>query len=256
MQSESRVVIVTGGAYGIGRGIVRHFCARGDRVVIADVNAQRGTALESELACDGGQVRFIRTDVTSADSVNQLMADTVTAWGRIDVLCNNAGIERPAHVADYKDADWEATMSTNLRGAFYTTRAAIPHLRVTRGSIANIASIHASVTTAEMSVYAATKGALLAFTRGTALECAPYGIRINAVCPGVIDTGLMEAYLKTQADPQAAVEFYKKHVPLGRIGQPEDIAPLVWFLASPEASYITGASILVDGGALAQSPIP
>jgi NAD(P)-dependent dehydrogenase (short-subunit alcohol dehydrogenase family) len=251
-EQTGKVVVVSGGAYGIGRGIVRHFAARGFAVVIADINGDRGQALEKEIAAQGGEAFFVRTDVRDETSIQKMVATTIDRCGRIDVLCNNAGIERYKVTEDYTLEDWDAIVHTNLRGPFLCSKYALPHLRKTQGSVVNIASVQGIACEPGISIYAATKGGVLAFTRGMALDCAKDGVRVNAICPGAINTGMMEAAVAGQADPQAALDAVARLIPLGRIGEPQDIAPLVYFLASADASYITGATFVVDGGLLAK----
>jgi NAD(P)-dependent dehydrogenase (short-subunit alcohol dehydrogenase family) len=251
-EQSGKVVVVSGGAYGIGRGIVRHFAARGFAVVIADINGDRGQALEKEIAAQGGEAFFVSTDVRDETSIQKMVATAIDGCGRIDVLCNNAGIERYKVTEDYTLEDWEAIVHTNLRGPFLCSKYALPHLRKTKGSVVNIASVQGIACEPSISIYAATKGGVLAFTRGMALDCAKDGVRVNAICPGAINTGMMEAAVAGQADPQAALDAVARLIPLGRIGEPQDIAPLVYFLASADASYITGATCVVDGGLLAK----
>jgi NAD(P)-dependent dehydrogenase (short-subunit alcohol dehydrogenase family) len=252
MESERRVVIVTGGAYGIGRGIVKYFCGRNSVAVIADINSERGGALEEEIKSAGGHAHFIRTDVREEESVKQMVARIAEQQGRIDVLCNNAGIEKYLPAENYTLDDWNAIVHTNLRGAFLCSKYALPYLRLTRGSVVNISSVQGLACEYKISVYASSKAGLLAFTRGMALDYAKDGVRVNAVCPGPIRTGMMEAFLKTQKDPEAALTAAAASVPLGRIGEPEDIAAIVYFLTSSDASFITGGSFVVDGGVLAK----
>jgi NAD(P)-dependent dehydrogenase (short-subunit alcohol dehydrogenase family) len=243
---------VTGSAYGIGRGIARHFAARQTAVLIADINQERGKEVESAILATGGQALFVLTDVIEEDSVRRMVERCIAEWGRIDVLCNNAGIERYNPAADYAREDWDAIVHTNLRGAFLCSKYALPHLIKTKGSIINIASVQAIACESNISVYASSKAGLLAFTRGAALDYARHGVRVNAICPGAIHTGMMEDFLATQSDPEKALSAAANAIPLGRVGQPEDIAPLVYFLASQEASYITGGTFVVDGGVLAR----
>jgi NAD(P)-dependent dehydrogenase (short-subunit alcohol dehydrogenase family) len=252
MLSERRAVIVTGGAHGIGAAIVRHFAMHGDAVAIADVNSERGKALEDALRADGNSALFVRTDVADENSVRDMVSCVLSEWGRIDVLCNNAGIEiyRPAH--EYSSVEWDRVLDINLRGAFLCAKYAFPALLRCHGAIVNIASVQAFASEPLLAAYAASKAGLLAFTRGMAIECARDGVRVNAVCPGAVHTGLMDAYLKSQSDPDAMLQSISKAIPMGRIGQAEDIAGVVWFLASPEASYVTGAFLAVDGGVLAK----
>jgi NAD(P)-dependent dehydrogenase (short-subunit alcohol dehydrogenase family) len=250
--SDSRVALVTGGAYGIGRGIVHEFAAKGDAVVIADRDAERGVALESSLKVAGKQVLFVPTDVRIELEIQALMRRVGDAFGRIDVLCNNAGIERYRRADEYTLDDWNAISETNLRGAFLCAKYAYPFLKKSRGSIVNISSVQALASEPQISVYAATKAGLLALTRGMSLDFAVDGVRVNAVCPGAIRTGMMEPFLKDQPDPEEAVKAIGRTIPLGRVGQPEDIAQAVYFLASPAAAYITGATLVVDGGLLSR----
>ncbi len=250
--SDFRVALVTGGAYGIGRGIVHEFSKKGDAVVIADRDAERGSALESSINGGGGKVLFVSTDVRNEGQIQALMQRTEEAFGRIDVLCNNAGIERYRRPEEYTLDDWNAISETNLRGAFLCVKYAYPLLKKSRGCIVNISSVQAFANESNISAYAATKAGLLALTRGMSLDFAVDGVRVNAVCPGAIQSGMMEPFLKDQADPEEAVRAIGRTIPLGRVGQPEDIAQAVYFLASPAAAYITGATLVVDGGLLSR----
>jgi NAD(P)-dependent dehydrogenase (short-subunit alcohol dehydrogenase family) len=248
--TEYRVALVTGGAYGIGRGIAQEFAKKGDAVVIADRDDKRGAELESSLRKSGAQALFVHTDIRIESDVQALIAKTTEAFGRVDVLCNNAGIERYRTADEYTIDDWNAISETNLRGAFLCTKYAYPLLKKSKGCVVNISSVQAIACEPKISVYAATKAGLLALTRGMALDFAADGVRVNAVCPGAIQTGMMEPFIKDQPDPEEAVKAIGRTIPLGRVGQPEDIAQAVYFLASPAASYITGATLVVDGGLL------
>jgi NAD(P)-dependent dehydrogenase (short-subunit alcohol dehydrogenase family) len=248
--TESRVALVTGGAYGIGRGIVQEFAKKGEAVVIADRDDKRGAELESSLRTSGARALFVHTDIRIEGEVQALITQTEAAFGRIDVLCNNAGIERYRTADEYTIDDWNAISETNLRGAFLCTKYAYPLLKKSKGCVINISSVQAIACEPKISAYAATKAGLLALTRGMALDFAADGVRVNAVCPGAIQTGMMEPFVKDQPDPEEAVKAIGRTIPLGRVGQPEDIAQAVYFLASPAASYITGATLVVDGGLL------
>jgi NAD(P)-dependent dehydrogenase (short-subunit alcohol dehydrogenase family) len=252
MPNDKGTLIVTGGAYGIGRAVVQYFASRGYAVAIADIDCDKGMAVEAAVRGDGGSVLFVSTDVSDEDSIRGMIDHVLAEWGRIDVLCNNAGIEisRPTH--EYSSADWDRVLATNLRGGFLCAKYALPALRRSRGSIVNMASVQAMVSERNMSAYAASKAGLLALTRGMAIEYARDGVRVNAICPGAVHTGLMESYLATQRDAEAMIRSMSEAIPMGRIGRPEDIASVVWFLASPEASYVTGAFLAVDGGLLAK----
>ena len=248
--SASRVALVTGGAYGIGRGIVEAFARHGERAVIADRDRVRGAELEASLRAEGHDVLFVETDVREEEQIRAAVASVAEVFERIDVLVNNAGIERYLRPEEYTADDWSAIMDTNLRGAFLCAKYTYPFLRASRGAIVNISSVQAFANEPCISVYAATKGGLLALTRAMAIDYAADGIRVNSVCPGAIRTGMMEPFLKDQPDPEAAVREIGRRIPLGRVGVPDDVARAVWFLASPDAEYITGASLVVDGGLL------
>jgi len=248
--TQSRVIVVTGGAYGIGRGIVQEFASRGAAVAIADRDRERGAQLDASLRASGVQVLFVPTDVRVEKQIQECVGRIAESFGRIDVLCNNAGIECYRRPEEYTIDEWNAISETNLRGAFLCTKYAYPLLKQSRGCVVNVSSVQAIANEARISVYAATKAGLLALTRGMALDFAADGVRVNAVCPGAIQTGMMEPFLKNQPDPDEALEAIGRNIPLGRVGQPEDVAKAVYFLASPEAAYITGATLVVDGGLL------
>jgi NAD(P)-dependent dehydrogenase (short-subunit alcohol dehydrogenase family) len=195
---------------------------------------------------------FVRTNVRIENQIQELMTTAFEVFGRIDVLCNNAGIESYKRPEEYTIDDWTAIHETNLRGAFLCTKYAYPFLKKSGGAIINISSVQAIANEANISVYAASKAGLLGLTRGMALDFALDGIRVNAVCPGAIRTGMMEAQIRDHANPEEAVEAIGRTIPLGRVGLPEDIAHAVYFLASPSAGYITGATLVVDGGLLSR----
>jgi len=250
--SAQRVVLVTGGAYGIGRGIVRHFAARGDAVLIADVNVERGKSLEDTIRKEGGCAVFVATNVRDEASVVASIKRAEREWGQLDVLCNNAGVETYRRADEHTMEDWNAMMETNLRGAFLCSKHAFSRLQKTKGCIVNISSVQGLACERHGSIYGATKAGLLALTRGMALDFAPDGVRVNAICPGAIHSGMMETHLAQQSDPASVIATMSKVIPLGFVGQPEHIAGVAYFLASPEAGYITGASIIADGGLLAR----
>ena len=247
-----QVAIVTGGSYGIGRSISRYFAARGFAVLIADINVQRGQMLQKDLTSQDWDALFMRTDVRDEVSVQDMITKAVEKWGRVDVLCNNAGVERYQTAEDYTIEDWNYIVQTNLLGTFLSAKYALAHLRKVRGSIINISSVQAIACEENISVYAATKSGILGLTRGLAIDYARVGVRVNAICPGPIRTGMLESSLSSQAESETVLAALANSVPLGRIGEPEDIAPLVYFLASREASFITGSTFVVDGGVLAK----
>lgn len=246
------VLLVTGGGSGIGKGIASLFAARGYRVVIADINRDAGEAVVEQLRQQALEAIFVETDVRDQGSVQSLLERVDSHFARLDCLCNNAGIERYRSAEDYTLEDFNSITETNLRGAFLCTRSAFPLLKASKGSIVNIASIQGIAAERHISVYAATKAGLLGWTRAIALDFSEHGIRANAVCPGAIDTGMLTAALANDPTPESTIAAMKKSIPLHRIGRPEDVAETVYFLASPAAAYITGTSIVVDGGLLAR----
>jgi len=245
---------VTGGGYGIGRATVRCFASRGDAVVLADLNKERGETLLAELRAEGRQALFLCADIRNEEEVRHAIDLAAAEWDHLDVLCNNAGVEINRRADRFTTMEYDRMVDTNLRGAFLCSKYAYPYLRKHRGSIINIASVQGLACEANTAVYAATKAALLALTRGMARDFAPE-VRVNAICPGATLTGMMDDFLADQTDPKAALEAMAKNIPLGRVGDAEDIARVVYFLASEEAAYMTGSTVVVDGGLLAKLAI-
>ena len=244
-----KTVIVTGGARGIGRAIVAKCADEGARVVFLDFDEAAATAALSEVRQAGRAVEFLRADVTKDAEVSAAIAEVHRRHGRIDVLVNNAGVNAYFDAATMTEADWDSVFAVDLKGAWLCARHVLPLMRERRaGSIVNIASIHATLTIAGMFPYAAAKSGLVGLTRSLALDCAPLGIRVNAVSPGWTRTQLVEEWFRLQPDPAAAEAGVMRAHPMRRIATPEEVANLVAFVASDEASAITGASLAVDCG--------
>lgn len=241
---ERKVIIVTGGAQGIGRAIVERFLGRGYAAVIADSDAEAGR--ETEAACrPGGRARFILTDVAEEAQVRATMAETIAAFGRIDVLVNNAAISRGGPMAELSLADWNRVLAVNLTGPFLCANHAAPHLRKTRGSIVNIASTRAFMSEPDTEAYAASKGGLHALTHALAASLGP-DVRVNCVSPGWIETRPWAKQIARKEAVHTAAD--RAQHPVGRVGRPEDVAALVDFLASEESGFTTGANVMIDGG--------
>lgn len=253
---DGRVALVTGGALGIGRGIVEEFAAAGAAVAIADVNADAARALAAELERAGHRVIATLGDVASAADSDRMVAETTEAFGRLDILVNNAGIH-PAdwyfRVEDMPEDAWDRILDVNLKGIFLMSKAAIPQIRLAGGgAIVNIASVQGLQSAPMVPSYAASKGGVLSLTRQMALDYARENIRVVAVCPGTIDTDMSRAGARVAGgDIDEAVRAMGARHPLGRVGQPRDIANAVLFLASDRASFITGEYLNVDGGLMA-----
>jgi len=250
---EGKVALITGGGTGIGRAVGVRFAEEGAEVV---VTSQTGahveeTCREAERASGGRPLGF-QLDITDRDMVREVVGHVAERFGRIDVLSNNAGIDLPhaPHVLHTTDDDWERVFSVNVTGMFWVCRAVIPFMPE-GGSIVNMASINSFVAWPNDSAYTTSKGAVMQFTRALALDLAPRGIRANAVCPGVVDTPLTDAFLVLADDPEALRAEYAAVSPLGRMGTPREVANCVLFLASDEASFVSGTGLVVDGATTA-----
>jgi len=245
-----KAAIVTGGGSGIGRAAAVTLAREDARVVVTDVDAASGRQTVAIICQAGGQALFVPADITNREDVQFLMATACDRFGRIDILHNNAGVAVRNPVADQDEEGWDRCLNVNLRGVFLCSKYAIPHLREHGGSIINTASVTGIVGVRNRAVYSATKGAIVILTRNMALDYARYQIRVNCVCPGFTRTALIARLLE---DPERTRKLTEMH-PLGRLGTPEDIANAVLFLASDEASWITGQALVVDGGFSAGRP--
>lgn len=242
----SRVVLVTGGVKGIGRGIVERFLEAGNTVALLD-NDRDGVRQASAELCELGQVLALCGDVASENDAYAAVDQTVTRFGALHVLINNAGIEIPGRVDELSTEDWDRQLSVNLRGVFLMSKYAIPRMRPSGGAIINISSVHAFYSYPQCPAYDASKAALIGLTRTMALDHGRDGIRVNAICPGYIDTPLLRHWLSRAPSPEGAMTEVLKSHPLGRIGTPRDIAEAAFFLASDQAAFISGTYLLVDG---------
>jgi NAD(P)-dependent dehydrogenase (short-subunit alcohol dehydrogenase family) len=246
-----KVAVVTGAGRGIGQAIAVRFAAEGATVVAANRSVDQGDAIVEAIRAAGGEGAFVRTDIRAPEDCARLVAETEERYGRIDVLCNNAGVGLLRTVVETTLDEYAYLMDTNVRGAFLLCKHAIPGM-VERGAgaIVNMASVASFVGFERDAAYCASKGALLMLTRQLALEYARAGVRVNAICPGFVDTPELRHYCEQQADPDAALAACNDAHPMGRVGRSEEIAAAAVFLASDDASFVTGASLVVDGGLL------
>jgi acetoin reductase-like protein len=251
---EGKVAIVTGGAKGIGRGIVEALAAHGASVVIADLDLEEATATAEAVSAGGSGARAQRLDVTSWDDNKRLVSEVLAEQGQIDILVNNAGVSKSIPFVDIDEAEWDRVFDVNVKGVYLATRAVLPHMIERRyGKIVNLSSMVGKEAIPLFVHYSASKFAVMGMTQGVAKEVAEHGINVNAVCPGVVRTPLWEPLLdqlsanKGISRDEAFKEFIAG-IPLGRPQEPEDIGEVVAFLASEKARNMTGQGINVTGG--------
>jgi len=248
MKLKNRVVIITGGGSGIGRACSEEFAKEGARVVIADINFNTAKETMQLINGSGGVAFAVEADVSNPNSVQKLVNDTIARFSDVHALVNNAAIQVNKTVEDTTFEEWNKQLSINLGGVFLCSKYFLPHLRKTKGNIVNMSSVNGFFVEPACAGYCATKGAIIALTKAMAIDHGNQGIRVNCICPGYIDAGLAEGYFQSQSDPEKArAEAGKLHA-LSRIGKPEEVGRVAVFLASDDASFVTGSSFVVDGG--------
>ncbi len=247
---EGKVAAITGGASGIGEATARRFAAEGAAVAIADIDAERGRLVAGAIEGAGGRAMFVETHAGREADAMRFVRAAAERWGRLDVLINNAGMRLYQTVVDASEESWDAILAVNVKGYAFCAKAAIPLMRqVGGGSIVNVASIRSVVAGGNMVQYDTTKAAVAGLTRAMAMDHAADRIRVNAVCPGPIFTRFHER--RAEAAGRSHEDFraeFGRGTMLGRAGTPEEVAACILFLASDDASYVTGASLYVDGG--------
>jgi NAD(P)-dependent dehydrogenase (short-subunit alcohol dehydrogenase family) len=244
-----KVIVVTGGGSGIGYGTALYFAREKSHVAVIDWNDSNAQETLKQIEAAGGQGLFLKADVSNATQVHQAVEAIVERFARIDVLLANAAVQINKPLSETSEEDWDQTMAINLKGAFLCCKHVIPVMRKQKqGCIVICSSGHAFYTYPNYTAYAATKGGLLAFMRAAALDCAADGIRVNCIIPGATDTPLLRYHLRNCPEDEQRI---LAKIPLGRFATPEDVAKGVRFLASSDASYITGTWLAVDGGLLA-----
>ena len=242
---QGKVAIVTGASSGIGLAIAKLFAIEGAKIVIADIDQVKGKKLEAKLNQNKERALFVKTDVSKEKAVKNLFKKSLEKFKKIDILVNDAGVFSAKKIEGLSEKEWNTIVDTDLKGVFLCTKHAIPLLKKNKGGvIINISSSLGLVPDKDCAAYCASKAGLNMFTRVNAVEGAKDNIRVNAICPGPIETPMLRKFLKTKAAEKA----YKKFNLMKRFGQPEEVARLAVYLASKDASYITGAVIPIDGG--------
>jgi len=248
---EGRVALVTGAAQGIGQAVARRLAEAGAALIVADIDVEGGKAVVADIVAGGAEAWFIRTDVGMMDDVRAATDLAIAAFGRLDILVNNAARGFRGAVDAIEESDWNEAINTNLTSVWRGMKCAAPHMRAQgSGSIVNMGSVLAFTGFHDYAAYSAAKGGINALTQQAALDLAAAGIRVNAVAPGTIMTPLNQKLFDAAADPQALIDQWNAAHPIGRFGQPGEVAEAVLFLASDRASFITGTTLRIDGGLL------
>lgn len=248
MKLEDKVTVITGSGSGIGRFCAYEFAKNGAKVVVADLNENGADETVKQIQTNGGIAVTFKVDVSKPESVQELADFTINTFGKIDVLVNNAAIQINKTVEDMTFEEWNLQMTINVGGVFLCSKQFLPHLRETKGNIVNMSSVNSFFVEPMCAGYCATKSAIVGLTKAMAIDHGHEGVRVNCILPGYIDAGLAEGYFQSQANPaQARIDAGKLHA-LWRIGKPEEVGRAAVFLASDDASFITGSSMVVDGG--------
>jgi NAD(P)-dependent dehydrogenase (short-subunit alcohol dehydrogenase family) len=247
MKLKDKVAIITGAAKGIGKGCALVFADEGAKVVIVDIDEKSGEQTEKEIAQRKGVAKFIKTDLTSSNDVQAMIKSVISTFGKIDIMFNNAGYHISKNVEVTSEEEWDYIINTNLKSVFMCCKYSIPHLRKTKGCIINMSSMVGLIGQSNAGAYSATKGGIVAMTKGMALDFAKDDIRVNCICPGWVHTPLVEDWFGQQKDPEKARAYIYSVHPLNRIASAEEVGNAAAFLASSEASFITGVALPVDG---------
>lgn len=246
---EGKTVVVTGGGGGIGGATCRRFAREGAKVAIYDLNPEAAEKVAAQIREEGGQATAFRCDITDRSSVDAAVEATLAKLGPIDVLVNNAGWDVFKPFTKTEPAQWDKLIAINLTGALHMHHAVLPGMAARKaGRIVNIASDAARVGSSGEAVYAACKGGLVAFSKTLAREHARHNITVNVVCPGPTDTALFADYKEGAGNPEKLMEAFTRSIPLGRIGQPDDLPGAILFFASDDAAFVTGQVLSVSGG--------
>ncbi|NEQ55520.1 MAG: glucose 1-dehydrogenase [Leptolyngbya sp. SIO3F4] len=249
MRLQQKVSLITGAGAGIGRATAQLFAREGAYVVAVDKNPEAIEETKLQIEQAGGTCLAKVADVSQEKQVEEAIATAIEVFGSLDILCNNAGISRLKPITETTEAEWDLILGINLKGVFFNCKHAIPYMVQQRGGvIVNVASELAIMAQPLYGAYCASKGGILALTRALSLEWVDKGIRINAICPGPVETSLLEAEFEIASDPEAERKALVQSIPAGRLGTPKDIAQGILFLASEESQFMHGAALTMDGG--------
>jgi len=259
LKLENRVALITGAGSGIGKAAAQLFAKEGARIVVADLDRGRGEDTAKKIRASGGQSIFVETDVTKSSLIEAAVSKTISEFGTIDILYNSAGVDifvinpkADGTVVGTLEEDWDRLLAINLKGAFLFAKYTLPHMmKQRRGVVINMGSEYGIVGGLASAAYCASKGGIVLLTKQMALDYAPYNIRVNCICPCNVETPLMEKGLATSEDPEAMRRTWEKIMPLGRFSKPEEIAAGALYLASDDASFVTGTVLSIDGGVTA-----
>jgi NAD(P)-dependent dehydrogenase (short-subunit alcohol dehydrogenase family) len=248
MRLKNKVAVITGAGSGIGRITAQIFASEGALVVAADINLESASQTVQAIKAAGGSGSALQVDVATPASVQKLLNSVLASFSRVDVLVNNAAIEIDKTIEHTTFEEWNRLVGINLGGVFLCSKYFLPELRKSKGNIINLSSVNGFFVEPNCAAYCATKGGIIALTKALAIDHGKEAVRVNCICPVYIDTGLTEGYFQSQGDPAAARTAAGKLHALGRIGQPAEVARVAVFLASDEASFMTGSVVVVDGG--------
>jgi NAD(P)-dependent dehydrogenase (short-subunit alcohol dehydrogenase family) len=248
MRLRDRVAVITGAGSGIGRASAKEFAREGARVVVVDINGSGAEETVADIRKSGGTALAVATDVADPEAVRRLVDRTLQEFTAIHVLFNNAAIQVNKTVEDTTPEEWNREFAVNVGGVFLCSKYFLPHLRKSRGCIINMSSVNGFFVEPQCAGYCATKAAIMGLTKAMAIDHGKEGVRVNCINPGYIDAGLAEGYFQAQPDPAAARAAAGKLHALWRIGRPEEVGRAAVFLASDDASFMTGAAVVVDGG--------
>lgn len=250
MRLQDKTAVITGAALGIGRACAKRFAAEGARLILADVRPEEGQAVADAIRAEGGEAQFVEADVRKRADSERAIDACLDAFGRLDILFCNAGVTLAKQLSESSDDEIDRVLDVNVKALMYAARYALPIMeeQPDRGSILFTASKTGLVAQKDSPVYCASKGATVLLAKALALDYAETGIRVNALCPGIIDTPMLERFTEAMPDPEAAWQEYSAAQPMGRLGTPEECADAALWLVSEEATFITGVALPVDGG--------